>query len=205
MPACSAARAAAAAATRHRCAAQATGGLGRQAGRGEDREQPSGTHVAVGATRRCVGIGHGTTLVEDGVTGRTAEFVNGHVVDLRCGSLREHPVKASSSPHCLHLHLCAGAPRRPAVSLFRSAGRGSAGVVPGAGAMREELPVASPPRHAALGGGRWRWSEWGWGGCSFWFLRRLWKPQSRRPLSWVVSPPAAQGSMWSPWQFSAGS
>jgi hypothetical protein len=46
--------------------------------------------VAVGATRRCVGIGHGTALVEDGVTSRTAEFVNGHVVDLRCGSLREH-------------------------------------------------------------------------------------------------------------------
>src|SRR5580693_3526083 len=86
----SAARAAAAAAARHRCPAHAAGGLGRQAGGGEDREEPPGTHVAVGATRRRVGIGHGPALVEDGVTGRTAEFVNGHVVNLRCGSLREH-------------------------------------------------------------------------------------------------------------------
>ena len=34
--------------------------------------------VTVGAARRRVGVGHGPALVEDGVTGRAAEFVDGH-------------------------------------------------------------------------------------------------------------------------------
>src|ERR1700728_2884102 len=122
----SAARAAAAAAARHRCPAHAAGGL-RRPGGGEDREEPPGTHVAVGATRRRVGIGHGAALVEHGVTGRTTEFVNGHVVDLRCGSLREHTgpdqfVTALAPPSPEPAHPCAdiatGAPKRRAASLF---------------------------------------------------------------------------------------
>ena len=56
----------------------AAGRLGRQAGGGEDGKQAPGAHVPVGAARRRVGIGHGPALVEDGVTGRTAEFVDGH-------------------------------------------------------------------------------------------------------------------------------
>src|ERR1700735_4216259 len=80
MPASSAEGAAAAAAARNRSATHAAGGLGRQACRGEDGQQPPGADVTVGATRPRLGIGHGPALVEDGVTGRTAEFVNGHVV-----------------------------------------------------------------------------------------------------------------------------
>ena len=67
-------------------------GLGRQAGGGEDGEQAPGAHVPVGAAGRRVGIGHGPALVEDGVTGRTAEFVDGHGGGPpRPGSLREDP------------------------------------------------------------------------------------------------------------------
>jgi hypothetical protein len=194
----SAARAAAAAATRHRCSAHAASGLGRQASGGEDGEQPPGTHVAVGATRRRVSIGHGPALVEDGVTGRTAEFVNGHVVNLRCGSLREHtgcdefatPLAALPySPHSSRPRQRQGS--RPC----RVRARQSAGVRRFSwcrpwidrGTARGGLGQEGPPRQAAVGGGRWRWSEW----PSRWLRRRLWKPQSSRPLSWVVSPPEA--------------
>ncbi len=41
-------------------------------------QQPPRTHVTVGTGRRRVSVGHGPALVEDGVTGRTAEFVDGH-------------------------------------------------------------------------------------------------------------------------------
>ena len=99
-----------------------------------------------------------------------------------------------------------GRAEAPGGSLFEVPAEDQPGCCPGggdAGELRElrvELPVASPPRQAALGGGRSSW-----GGCSFWLRRRLWKPQSRRPFSWVVSPPEAQVSMWSTWQVSAGS
>jgi hypothetical protein len=160
MPACSAARAAAVAATRHRCAAQATVGLGRQAGRGEDRKQPPGTHVAVGATGRCVGIGHGPALVEDGVTGRTAEFVNGQVTDLlRLGSLRERHRRVSSSPHSpppayrarRNLGRVETRARQSAGSCaVRSAGHGSTGVLPGDGLGQKAAAPSGGARRWAL-------------------------------------------------------
>ena len=33
---------------------------------------------------------------------------------------------------------------------------------------------------------------------------RLWNPQAMRPLSWLVGPPASNGTMWSAWQSQAG-
>src|SRR3984957_11576921 len=131
MSARSAARAAAAAATRHRRSAHAARGPCRQAGGGGDGRQPPGTYVAVGAAGRRVGIGHGPALVEDGVTGRTAEFVDGHEMDLlRSGSLRERPVTVSSSPHSTPLHgtrrypdaLKPGRAKAPGCVAFQSAG-----------------------------------------------------------------------------------
>ena len=195
MSARSAAGAAAAAATRHWCSAHGTGGLGRQAGRGEDREQPPGADVAVGATRRRVGIGHGPALVKDGVTGRTAELVDGHVMNLRCGSLREHAchVERDRTHPRPHPGAGAGAPDHQGTVSFRSAPAWKcADLATGAaGADWARGGLAAPARQAALGGGRWCCSELGSGGCSFWLRRRLWKPQSKRPLSCVVSPPEA--------------
>jgi hypothetical protein len=180
MPARSATRTAAAAAARHRCTAHATGGLGGQAGRGEDGEQPPRTHVPVGTARRRVGIGHGSALVEDGVTRRTAELVNRHVVDLRCGSLcertgcdefvaagtpprpapaSERPCADATKPRTTHISKC---PRLECRQM--NSGR---------------VRWARTPGQAAVGGGRWRSSP----ACSRWLRRRLWKPQSRRPLS----------------------
>ena len=194
----SAARAAAAAATRHRCPAHAAGGLGRQAGGGEDGQQPPGAHVAVGATRRRIGIGHGPALVEDGMTGRTAEFVNGHVVNLRCGSLREHTgcdefVAALAALAALCGCACncswaaprleTGRAKAPARCLFEMR-RPCIGrrVLPGAEAGG--LPAGAAPSGCAR-----RWPLALVARPSRWLRRRLWKPQSRRPLSWVASHP----------------
>ena len=49
-------------------------------------------------------------------------------------------------------------------------------------------PEWRPPRQArsAVGAGA---GSWAGAGCSRWLRRRLWKPQSRRPFSWVVGPP----------------
>ena len=52
--------------------------LGRMAGGGEDREQPAGADMAAGAGRRSIGVGHGTALVEHGMTAGAAELVDGH-------------------------------------------------------------------------------------------------------------------------------
>jgi hypothetical protein len=81
-----------------------------------------------------------------------------------------------------------GRAKAPECFAFHSAGHASTGVLPGAGWAKR-----GPPRQAALGGGRWRCSDCDRrsSGCSFWLRKRLWKPQSKRPFSWVVSPPEA--------------
>ena len=43
-----------------------------------------------------------------------------------------------------------------------------------------------------------------WAGLAVVYHQRLWNPQPSRPLSWLVTPPSLQATMWSPWQRSAG-
>src|SRR5580704_4420044 len=79
----SAAGAAGAAASGNGSAARATHRRRGATGGGEDGQQPVRADVAAGTRGRRVGIGHGTALVEDGVTGRAAVVVDGHGEDLR--------------------------------------------------------------------------------------------------------------------------
>ena len=111
-----------------------------------------------------LGIGHGPALVEDGVTGRTAEFVNGQVTDLlRLGSLREHHRHVSSSPHSPpHAPaerrspgaLKPGRAKAPECSVFHSAGHTSTGVLPGAGWARRGGRPLRPRSGAGAGAAR---------------------------------------------------
>ncbi len=75
----SAACAAGAAAAGHRSPAGSPANrLVSQARRGEHGQQAPRPDVAVGARRNGVGVSHAPALVEDGVTGRAAKFVDGH-------------------------------------------------------------------------------------------------------------------------------
>ena len=49
-----------------------------QSGGGEDGQQAPGAHVTIGTGGGDVGLGHGAAIVEDGLAGRAAEFVERH-------------------------------------------------------------------------------------------------------------------------------
>ena len=107
----SAAGAAAAAAAGHGSAAHA-GRLGGQSGGGEDGQQAPGAHVTVGTGGGGVGLGHGAAVVEDGLAGRAAEFVERHGPQPRWSGSARAERRRRSARRCTSSSRRAGTARR---------------------------------------------------------------------------------------------